>query len=732
MLNELLTIEKSAAAAGINMVQRHPDVKDGRDMPGFLVRLDDQGNISEVRIVPETVKPWTIRDGQHNSFPFMQPKSPLLKMTDAERHIAEFSERKHPDRRTALLRAIDTSAANVNEFKDWPGAGLLKRVKERRIQLSSLVGTSGEVVSATMDRFLLACESRSGEILLRQIVEKIASNVRSAAQDRWTETAIATLVGKNNPKTNQFECAGALIFDAHGYSEPILSAKTVAAVSTALRSVVSSDPEESSTGVCALRGGEPVILVSGSFPQPNVGALGQTYIFAKNQDIPSNDRYGTFASDALSVGRDTAIQLAAAFEALTAKELRDKTWRILPGEAPKQSDLLISFARSAHDVPVVAILIADGEDDEDFSEEEPQADRDPATSSIDKFIDRSQKVIEAVQAKDRANFSPEVDCFVFRRIDPANRKVVYAGTTTIPRLKDAVARWVEGERNVPEWLRLPLPGKKGEKARQSAFLHVAPLGLIAFSKLLFAHGGAERRQEISGIPAAEAFALFLEPQSGNRSNRRARRILHLTLARRSGLNSAVVHALRKSFDHAKNFDRREALHGVTVLGMLLHKLGCKKEQYMKSTAFQLGQLLAAVDQVHVGYCADVRGDDVPPTLLGNQIFGIAQRSASKALGVLRQRWKPYAAWATRSAHKRKRANDLVNSKVPSEQQIGWAIRKAVRLARDIQPVASSLAESLNQSPLDDLDLFNAQLLLGYMAGIPARETDDGNDDSESA
>src|SRR5208337_984086 len=78
MLNELLIVERGARQAGLEMTPRHPDVKDARSMPTLLVRLDDQGHVDSIRPVDSDLALWTLRDGQHNSFPFVQPKPALL------------------------------------------------------------------------------------------------------------------------------------------------------------------------------------------------------------------------------------------------------------------------------------------------------------------------------------------------------------------------------------------------------------------------------------------------------------------------------------------------------------------------------------------------------------------------------------------------------------------------------------------------------------------------------
>src|SRR5262245_17886913 len=103
MLNELLIVERGARQAGIEMSQRHPDIKDARTMPTLLVQLDEQGHVASVRPIHPEVTPWTLRDGQQNSFPFTQPKSPLLDIPPGDSRPRIANDRKSAERRAAIL-----------------------------------------------------------------------------------------------------------------------------------------------------------------------------------------------------------------------------------------------------------------------------------------------------------------------------------------------------------------------------------------------------------------------------------------------------------------------------------------------------------------------------------------------------------------------------------------------------------------------------------------------------
>src|SRR5271157_1797421 len=92
----------------------------------------------------------------------------------------------------------------------------------------------------------------------------------------------------------------------------------------------------------------------------------------------------------------------------------------------------------------------------------------------------------------------------------------------------------------------------------------------------------------------------------------ARRLLRMLLHRHGSLLRGVAAARHRGTDHLKIFDpktdlRRDALRSVAWIAAFLHTLGRQKELYMSDAAFRLGQLLAAADVVHIGYCMDVRG-----------------------------------------------------------------------------------------------------------------------------
>lgn len=719
MLNELLIVERGARQAGVEMASRHPDVKDARRVPTLLVPLRDDGQVAPVRPVASAVKPWTLRDGQHNSFPFVQPKQALWAVSEDDERRARALDKRNGDRREAILGLARDAASGIVTPKSWPGDGLLKRLHERRLELGSLEGTDAAVVLASIDRFLLACEPTEGgdpRRLLQAIAAQLVENLQETAGIEWIEIACALLL----------EGGGAFLFDATMSDDSsTLQPKMIGLVSAALKGQ-RRDAANVGGPRCGLTG-EAGSLLTTPFPQPNLPLLGQTFLFARNKDTPSSGRYGRFAADTMPVGEETADRLSAAIVSLTSPERKGVTWCSIPGEARQQTDLLLAFVDTDLNAPVAAML-AGNADDEDLSEEMPAGTSEH--SSIAGFEKRTQRVIDAVRAKLDGDFSriPVLRLAVLRKVDPANRKVVHSDTRPVGALHEAAQDWAIGERNVPPWLALRVFFKGEREPRPMSPPHVAPLGMIAFSKQLFIRGGTER-QEVVGLPAAEVLGLFLDPVGtrGDMPWRRIERALHLVLARRAVLVIGTAHATHRSFDLDKEFDRREVLRTVTILGVLLHKLGgTTRGGYMSDTAFKLGQLLAAADLVHAGYCADVRGGDVPPSLLGNQVFAMAQTAPTKALEVLCRRWKHYDGWVKKAAREHGKSDALVRSEKRVDQQRGWEIRKAVRHARDMRPLADELREALTDCELNDV--FRAKLLLGYIAGLPKTRKEGESDD----
>ena len=106
--------------------------------------------------------------------------------------------------------------------------------------------------------------------------------------------------------------------------------------------------------------------------------------------------------------------------------------------------------------------------DDDYSSEEPDESSDGALAEA-AFEKRTERVVEAVRGKVGHDFrTTPVRLAVFRKVDKANRKVVYVGEVPVGNFYDAATRWARGVSNLPGWLQLPV--LKGGRTAASALV----------------------------------------------------------------------------------------------------------------------------------------------------------------------------------------------------------------------------------------------------------------------
>ncbi|MEJ1976280.1 MAG: hypothetical protein WDN49_09445 [Acetobacteraceae bacterium] len=145
MLNDLLAIERGLTAHGIDLVGRHPDIKDMAKGWAFRVRLGPDSRVAAVEIVPEAGRGllWTLRDGQHNGFPGLKTAAGLLSLDlkDRDAHALAWDAHKTPTaRRSEILRLLSNNPIDVGQVASWPNAGHRKRIRERLDALRPLMG----------------------------------------------------------------------------------------------------------------------------------------------------------------------------------------------------------------------------------------------------------------------------------------------------------------------------------------------------------------------------------------------------------------------------------------------------------------------------------------------------------------------------------------------------------------------------------------------------------------
>jgi hypothetical protein len=586
MLNELLTIERGAVLAGIALSLRHPEIKDSaKNKKTLSVFLDADGHVAKVRAVPSSrleEKPlWKLSEGKKNSFPFVQPK-PLWDDATIESWKKGLSKKpSDSEKRDNLLKVAAKSDIRSDDLGEWASEGMIKSLKKRRQDLVLLEQSEVAALPAAIDRFIKATNKKDvGDPvrLTREIANRLIEELKVSADSDLLTTTIALLTESSATK------GGAFYFEAEGdFPLSLIDYRIEDPLCTHLRQIDLEHAERrGETGICGVTG-EYGPLVVGNFSESNLPYIGQTFLFARNDLIPSTSRYNKSSAASMSVGYMTDVRLRAAAEALSCESRKGKTWRAIPSEAPKQSDLLLAFVDQALDAPILGIL-TDNNEEEDLSEEESASPTN--ADSVAAFEKRTERLIEALKAKIQAEWrNTPVHLIIIRAVDTGNRKVVYAGTPTASSLYDAATEWAVGERNIPDWFRLWVQQKDDLDPHLLKPPHIAPLGLIKISKQIFLRNGTRppgKKKEQPGLPASETVRLFLDVKKNydRASRNRVERVLRMVMARRTGLIKELAHAQRRGWDDSRRYDSYEALRTISLLGVLLHKLNRKKEVYM--------------------------------------------------------------------------------------------------------------------------------------------------------
>ena len=150
MLNELLSLERGLAGAGFDVAPRHADVAAPGRTAALQVRLDTVGLPVELAALDADLvaRLWTLRNGKHNSFPYVQLKRPLLSdVTDAD----GWKEIAASEKRRLLHTWIGEHPADTAQPPF--GTGLRESLVRRRAALSTLGGREA-AVPAVIDRVL--------------------------------------------------------------------------------------------------------------------------------------------------------------------------------------------------------------------------------------------------------------------------------------------------------------------------------------------------------------------------------------------------------------------------------------------------------------------------------------------------------------------------------------------------------------------------------------------------
>jgi hypothetical protein len=463
-------------------------------------------------------------------------------------------------------------------------------------------------------------------------------------------------------------------------------------------------------------------------PNPNLKILGPTYLMSMNKDIPAQTRYGRTSTGIFPMAKQTVLELNAALKHITDPDRKGKTWVPVASGTGKNQDLLIVYLEKDTEGELrLASMLGDDEDWEENVESSDEPSQEDLGTRLNKgqssFESRAKNLIDAIQLKPELMQNDAfLRVFVISTIDKGRKQVLFDRRYSVSALFRAQERWIAGSRNTP-LIEIFLPQGKGKKARRFTSHVPTPVAVLRSLRQQWIREGAMSRT-VPGVDLRRIYNLLLEEYAEREAMWMLERLLPLSqvLVMAAGKpyidqkNTGEMRALWQAGAALSVEARRPLLTVVALYGILLHRLGRNKENYMEGRDYLLGQFLQCADELHLLYCEQVRNGSVPPQLIGNAALPMALENPAKALEVLCARVPVYLAWLTqRASAKIRDADDGTLRTFVDMNETEKSALRAKSLRRRLGELSAELKGKLD-APVSLTG--RAELLLGYLAREP--------------
>lgn len=706
MLNELYSIYQGLKAIGESPEIKHNDIQSPGMGTTFRVMLDKHGQVTSVKLMTrEQIQySWTLGNGNKNQFPAVKVVYPLLAEGHADYLVwkEEVSKPGETEYRELIERLSQKYLVDLSHISCWPS--YRKQVLARKEQLAG-INDCAEVYQL-FERY---SQTETGVEILEQVASLLIESALQGA-DKYTLKDICTLLFGDDVTSKGKIKDGKRVTLMLDYFPDVdidiyaSSRDRVAGLSLALFAAESKTNKKIRNDECALTGNIGQVVYD-IFPKEKLNIVGSTTLFAKNATTsgPTVKRYGVSGGAAFPISDKLSQELAASIAFINSAKFKDKNWAKLPSTLGASPSLLLAYCKEEWDLTLTPLITGESEVDD-----------------FDDYLDATESVLASFRGKN-LSLDAVVDFAEIIVLDKANRKINFSTTTKVGKLKHAAEQWKQACQNSPSFKLLALTHKK-EKQMCSPWA-ISPQQVMYLSRQKYIRDGSATTN-LPGISFADVMKLFLGQDNQALAKRSLQRIAeqyqpllnYCALSRLQWVLQAKAHVKTNIINNT------QALSAVTLMTVLLFKIGRRKENYMKDFAFQLGQLCSAMDELHIGYCKSERKGDIPSSLLGNQIYGMALQNPIRAMAILATRRKPYDSWVKRIMAKNIRSED-----------------KAITAAIFAQIWMSKQAKSLNEflsSPIANSDTYKAELMLGYLAGRPFEQkktsTESSNNQGENS
>jgi len=691
MLNELYSIYRGLEAVGESPEIKHNDIQSPGMGVTFRVMLDDTGQVASVRLMSkeQIQDSWSLGNGNKNQFPAIKVVYPLLPEGHKDYLLwkEKNSKPSEAEYREFIERVSEQYSVDLSHIKLWPS--YRKQVLMRKDQLAGI--DDCKAVNQLFERY---SQTETGVEILDQVAGLLIEYSLQGA-DKYNLKHISTLlfgddltakgVVKDGKRvTLMLDCFPQTDIDIYASSR-----RQVAGLSRALFSAESEGTKKTRSDMCALTG-DIGLVVYDIFPKEKLRVVGSTTLFAKNATTsgPTVKRYDASGGAAFSVSDKLSQQLAASIAFINLEKYENKIWSKMPSILGGPPSLLLAYCKEDWDLSLTQLITGES-DIEDFED----------------YLDATESVLAAFNGKN-LGLDIVIDFAEIIALDKANRKINFSTTVKVEELIHAAEQWKQACQNAPSF-KLYAQVRKNEKKMSSPWA-ISPQQIMYLSRQKYIRDGTTSTS-LPGINFSDVMKLFIGKDNQVLAKRCLQRIAEQfqPLFNYSALSRLQSVLKAKAYVKTIPKNNTQTLNAVTLMAVLLFKIGRTKEIYMNDFAFQLGQLCSAMDELHIGYCKSERKGDIPNTLIGNQVYGMALQRPDKAMDFMASRIMPYNAWVKRMKAKGDRSED---------KAITGAIFAQIWMSKQ----ATSLSEFLSR-PMAKSDTYKAELMLGYLAGRPFKQ-----------
>lgn len=671
MLNELYHL--SDVLKTIN-IKRHDWHKDLKTLPKVTIKKPCYKILVGKDISIESIEPiledkvkclrkWEKSNG--NSFPGFNIQ-PLYRITDdgIKKKIKKWREGKE---------TIDTGV--LEEWCIEDNANWDKKFEKKMAKC--LVSIPGELKEKCVDipteynALIKLCERV--EILGMESTGKFFQKLESFIKDSFAQNNSSLLPvliheGSSKKKADKDRGGISIFMDIPDWKEyPVASKNTIDCVNSCLLSLNNKNNEDEEISFKDAFG-DASSGYEEKLPEVKLPIIGTVKLRAMNSESPCQYRYSTIDAKSFNIGANSRRLTKGALEWLGAEEREGTTW----GRADAK-ELIFAYPTVLPKAPLklAACLGAHKADD-----------------SGARFENYAEDVISCLKGVKPNLKDVELRIFSLRKMDKARTKVVFHRNYTAQRLADAAIEWQQGCANVPS-IEFRTWGHEKGKTIEARAETPFPLQIAECLNRVWKLDGTSK-SEVMAIIKSAGIELLLDESV---SKRHVPHLLSVALQNGKNLFISMGNAMhRNDFVSFGAFGKHKQFMPA-ILGLLLLKLGIRKEHYMNSPSYLVGRMLKIADELHAVYCKEVRKNNLPPQLLGNALMVAALDSPSQALSQLAQRIAPYLGWA--------RTNSTASA----------------GLSRFFLKEFGEIGEKLRDAKLPQRldDAAKAQLLLGYIS-----------------